>query len=86
MLPGILTQLSAAPRTTETTYAEGNVRWISANVDVGSVDAGLETLCSDPVAARCTVEDLAGVEVIHLLLGENPGDLLGAQFVEQGGD
>jgi len=86
MLAGSRAEDFAAPGTTETTQTERNLCRIGADMDMGAVDAGLETFCGDPVAALCTVEDLPRIGLIYLLLRENPGDLLGAQLVEEGSD
>lgn len=84
MLTGDRSEHFAAPCTTETADAIGDLRRISAGVDVGTSDAGLETTSSDAIATHCAVKDLAGIEVICFLLRQNPRNRLAAQLVEKG--
>lgn len=83
MLFAILTQHFAAPRITETAYAVSDLCRIGTGMDMRTVDAGLKTFCCDFITAPCTVEDLAGIDVIQLFLGEKPANFLGAQLVKE---
>lgn len=83
MLFAVGTQHFAAPSTAETAYAVSDLCRIGTGMDMGTVDAGLKTNCCDSIAALGTVEDVAGIDIIQLLLGEKLADFLGAQLIKE---